>query len=354
MLKLIIKESEIRSYIRSLIKEAIETEAAVENPDDIAERNKMLAGQPYDRSKFPYGGKSFSLERERRAQLGLPPLKKPKGGVIPRFIDADGTDITPGNSPEAIADRLNQMKAAHRDKMRDRYIKKADKETFMANRNLDGNADTPIGKYDKYLGKVEQDPVIQRVLAMSPEERAAEAEKQRKNRIQRGMDANREIRSKISKSSPLGIPSNREFFVNRIAELKKKQAALGEHCDANDAQWRSLDYIINDTKRILNKWFGGYQDDTSFTDADDEFVKSALNDIDAEKMSRDFSDEYGENVVDPSSFETNAEETPSNSNIETDSDNYEPLDDETPKKKKKKHNFDDAEEMGYFDDIDNW
>lgn len=348
MANMYIKESAIRQYVRSLIREAIEAEAA-SDPADLEEREKMLAGKPYDRSKFPNGGKSIALERQRRAELGLPPIRKPKGGVVPSLIDANGNDITPENSPEAIQARLNGRVADHREKMAKRFIKKSDRER-MAQRLGLSDEEAKNLKFDSYANNVDADSFTQRMLAMSPVERAEEAEKIRRNEIERGMTKNADFLKRTNGLSRRGVSyPTKEELEQRVLDLKAKQAALGPHCDANDYKWKNYDYIIKDTQRIINKYYNN-KDVAPSSDAADDIVKDALNDIDNDnRFSEDGALEMGDKYVDPSAFTANSGLQSSKE------DDYEPLDsyDHQKRKKGKRDKFDDMSDMGFFDDDDN-
>lgn len=332
MARITIKESVIRNYVRSLIRESIEAEA-VEDPRDLEEREKMLAGKSYNRTFFPDGGKSLSLERQRRAQLGLPPLRKPMGGVKPILIDGNGNDITPENSPEAIQARIEGRVKDHAQKMAKRFVKKADRENLGKVRGLSDKEAANL-KIDKYANDVESDPYTQRMLSMSPEERAKEADRIRRDRIARGRASNAVISKMVSDLGRrgLGYPTKEELL-QHIERLKVEQKELGPRCPANEDGWKRYDYLIKDACNILNKY---YNNKDASSDVADEIVNDALNDIDNDERFRQYGHaQMGDDYVDSSNIATNVPE-----------DDFEPLDYE------EKDKFDELGDMGLFDDDD--
>ena len=226
MSRIIIKESDIRKYVRSLIVEAYEVEA-VEDPEDVAERNKMLSGQSYNRRKFPNGGKSFKLEREYRNKMGYPPLRKPSGGVVPYLIDADGNDITPENKADATEYKKGKRKEKKNDYNRGRYTKKADKEYMSKGQHLTGD---------------EQ-------LALSPEEREDYREKVRRDNIAKNMDDNDKRRKSMNSNS---IPSVKKNYDNED-EYGKFRWSDGIDAKGNPTRYKEYDFNANDSIENLRK-----------------------------------------------------------------------------------------------------
>lgn len=341
MAKIYLKESEIRRYVRTLIREAMETEAA-KDPEDIAEREKMLAGQQYDRSKFPLGGQSLKIEREYRNSRNLPPLKKPKGGVIPRIIGADGNDLTPENSPEAIQQVLRQRVKNNVINNAKRYIKVGDREEFAKNHDIDSD-DAMNVTHDIFANNVDNDPVTQKWLAMTPDEREAESKRIRQERNRQSSERNIDIIKQISDAGRRAIKyPTKEELEQKIETLKAKRDALEDN-DLNRYDRAVYDHIINDTQRIINKYYNGI-DTYNSSDAADDIVKYAMDDIDSDSRYNELAADQGENYVDPSEFEPKNEPQIDKDNKEND--NYEPLD--VVGRKTKKTNFDDAREMGMF------
>lgn len=321
MSRIKIKESEIRRYVRSLIREAYEVEA-VEDPADVAERNKMLAGQPYDRRKFPDWGKSFSVEREYRKKMGYPVLTKPHGGVRPYLIDANGNDVTPENQPDAIAYELERRKRDKNSYNKGRYTKLDHKKYMEQGKLLTGD---------------EQ-------LALSPEELDRYKEGIRKSGIERNMANNAKNREKYNDWKASFERGGRRFTANElvahIKDLKEKQKALGPHCEENDKKWRNYDYIIKDTQRILNSMYGG-EEQTSNDQDDLDFIEDGGT---YQGSPEDMDDNFVPFDSIPISVKNdNADDT------------YEPLDDNGGRRNRRGR-MKDAEDMGYFssdDDFDN-
>lgn len=279
MTKMIIKESEIRSYVRSLIREAMEVEAA-KDPEDIAEREKMLAGKQYDRSKFPKGGQSLKMEREYRAKMGFPPLRKPHGGVIPRIIGADGSDLTPENTPDDIQRELAKRAQHHRD---DRRI-----------------AHTPLN--------VQSDPIAQEIAkidweSLTPAERKAESDRIRYMRVHQNDEKNAEIARQISdRTRNGGGRASKAELAQRIRQLKDRIAKLSVN-DLNQKKVDHLKYILKDTRRIyrerfLNGKVGKYDDD--------DIVKKALADSSVGAAANaDMEGQFKNDLINPDDVETN-------------------------------------------------
>lgn len=348
---MIIKESEIRNYVRGLIREALESEGREvlitpeERAADLAEREKMLAGLPYDRSKFPYRGKSDYIERQLRIDRGLPPIRRPKGGVIPRLIDGDGNDVTPENSPEEIAARLEGRKTDHREKMGKRFIKKADRKSIVNGRNLSDDEAEKL-TVDKFANDAENDPWTQKWFAMTPEEQEAERERIRRERNQKGIDNNAALRREWQNNQVRPeSPKTRQDLLDRLAEFKKKQTALGPHCQANDKKWKYYESFIKDTQRIIDRYYGGKKikkksnDEENSVKYDDEMLNGILaSGPDAATMASEIGDKY----IDPYSFRTNVNDVDKNEHEEEEEDRGGNSD------------FDGAIEMGLFNDDDDY
>lgn len=315
MTKMIIKESEIRNYVRSLIREAMEVEAA-KDPEDIAEREKMLAGKQYDRSKFPKGGQSLKMEREYRAKMGFPPLKKPHGGVIPRIIGADGSDLTPENTPDGIQRELEKRVQHHRD---DRRI-----------------AHTPLN--------VQSDPVAQEITKidwenLTPAERKAESERIRYMRVHQNDEKNAEIARQISdRARNGGGLASRAELAQRIQQLKDRIAELSVN-DLNQTKVDNLKYVLKDTERIYRERF---LDGKVGKDDTDDIVKQALADSSlGDAANADMEGQFKNDLINPDDFEKNKGKE--------EQDRVEPLDD---RRGSKSRDFDEFKDFfGDDDDI---
>lgn len=352
MAKFVIKESVLKNYISSIIRETIETESrGKQDPQVQIELDKMLSGQTYNRGVFPTGGKAFQIEMNYRKERGLPPLRKPKGGIVPYLIDGDGNDITPENSPDQIAHRLNMRGDAHRETERLRHVDKGNREErqqMHANLGLDG-ADN--GSTNAVNG---EDVYTQRWLNMTPEERAEQREKilqMRKNDSAAKLDNYRREVGKLSNRG-LELPSA-EHLKQRIVDLKARQAALGPHTDANDYDWKRYDYIIKDTQKILSKYFDNVDIDAMKDDVVDAMVADADKDIENDSKFAEEAAALGDDYVAPST-KFKGQEDIQPIDTATDNDEEEDDDDDAISKygKKYKRDFKAAQDMGLFDNLD--
>lgn len=355
MAKTVIKESEIKNYIHSLLNEAINNEVRVSDPRDVEEREKMLAGQPYDRSYFQKNGKSWNLEREYRKQHRYPELRKPKGGVIPRLIGANGEDLTPENKPEAIEASMEAAKERNRENTGNKYIKKQDREEF-AQRNDINPEDAMNTAKDAFANNPEKSPEAQRWMNMSDEEKAAERERLRKERIQASIDSLSKTQAQMKdlQSRPgTKFPTRRELE-QKIEKLKAERDSLEDN-QLNQDAIRELDKFIKDKQTILNKYYG----DKYYDDEDPEIDRMRDDADNIAKMN-------AQDGINPYEYETPDGENDSEDDEENTIDGGDDSEEEDEydntlddiigggRGKRKRSNFDNAREMGFYDNDDDY
>lgn len=390
MAKYIIKESEIRSYVRGLIKESIEAEGLTPQDDEkyynnfmgyinnggrlnkrtidsfghtFPELTKMVNGKGYNRADWNdwRNAATFpaAVERHYRRMMGYTPFdKKSLNGVVPYLIDSNGNDISPENSEEGREARAQQKVDNHRKKEGNKFVRKANIESWAKAQGMndeeiaeliasgkpvkDKNANLHSGDND--LGKALQDPNFKKWFDMSDEEKEAERERIRQERIQQSVDRNADIIRQISDAGRRVVKyPTKEELEQKIANLKAKRDALEDN-DLNRYNRNMYDYIIKDTQRIINRYYNGIDDDGS-SDAADDIVYDALNDIDNDDNYKGLAAENGMEEVDPSQFETDDEaeytKTPKPNNAAEPSSAID---------LNKRRNFDNAREMGMFGD----
>ena len=336
-----IKESEIRQYVRSLIREAIESEGRKEDPINTRELEKMRRGEDFNFGIMGNGArkKVYKFFREN----GIPFPTKPKGGNPITIINgATGEDKTPSNTEDAIFDKHEAQRQTYNQTRLDRYHEKKNKDKIdkmhqivnepLPNNKTDDNLiknaeiDKPTKKTRKTL---DNDAYTQTWLSMSDEEKEDMRNKIRRNRQKENSAENDKIRGALQRSVSSGYPSPQELK-QQIIDLKNKQSMLGQHNDINDKKWKEYDFLIKDREKILNKYYGGHEP-TSDDEYADEVVNSALAD--------DLSDE---------------EEFQNIDNCQKD-DDYIPIDsidfeEDSDKKRRNQALYD----MGFYDDDDDW
>lgn len=280
MARILIKESEIRQYIRQLL-----TEKQVASSEDMEQRQRMLNGLSYDRSVFAYTSKM--AEKRFREENNLPPLRKPHGGVVPRIISSledGGVDITPENHHSEISYRVQSRSNDNVNNTRERMRQSRFEKT---------NGD----KSDEFDWE-----------NASVEEREAESQRIRDERKAQQSADNKRYHEMNAYNLPNGKTSTSDMLIQRIQNLRDKQEELGPHCDANDKKWREYEYLINDTMKILKNSYGISDDDKT-----DAIVKSTLNDIDSDERfdtigQEEFGDKYIKKDITSKGAEENDED----------------------------------------------
>lgn len=337
MAKIVIKESEIRQYVRSLIKESLDVEARGEiDPRSKEEYDKMMNGEPYTRRYWPQGSKYQKLERERRAELGLPPIprrNKFAGELLD--VNADGSFADYDDWVRRGEEGKAASKVKDRENIASLRIKAGDRERLAQKYNL------PLDVVKNFTYYTQLENFINN---MSDEDREMYDDVLAKQAEEANVDTRTpeqiEYDNKIASMTPaqyddyVGIHTSdksKEGLERRIAELKAKQEALGPHCDANDYLWRNYEYVIKDTKRILNDMYGKGK----YVNNDDDDFDDYVNSLDIYQPTED---EMGDGYISNDSF---GEE-----------DNSENIDDYQKKQKRmrRENNFNDS----LFDDEDDW
>lgn len=180
-----------------------------------------------------------------------------------------------------VSDRRSAAADDHRKKARERarglssnavadnQITKNVMNNFNNDSVSDGGNTEPIDNVKDEYGE--------RWLNMSDDEREA-LKKEIINARKAKQASNVERYREMDRNSTLsGFPTADEIR-DRIAMLKDKQAALGNHNDVNDKKWREYDFLIKDCQKILNKYYGGETPTDSNDEMADEIVKNALAD----------------------------------------------------------------------------
>lgn len=362
MSRIVIRESEIRQYVRHLLRESIEAEGAAPSqgkidrwlqmsPEeieaweptssrddalDIKNRKLMLLGQDYDRK--PFGNLSKGIEKayrqmkgyppiigvsgrgaaaareeiEKCRQQGIEPIIEKNGYTVSRISGENGADISTENTEDAIAQRQEMRRQDHTQKMANRNVRVGDREDRARNREIVlGNSDNSENdSIDKFANNAEGDATTQEWLSMTPEEKAAKAKAIRDDLKSRQSEKNKELQNlaSILGRRPVVTPTKEELEQG-IRDLKAKRDALEDN-DLNQDAIDRYNYLIRDKERILRQYHGGLSDDTDANSIYDDMVGDAMSDI------NNFSDEQvaglkdelsndgsGQEYIDPSKFE---------------------------------------------------
>lgn len=338
MARTIIKESELRKYIRSIIREAIEDEARKASPETENELNKMIRGEDFNYGLL--GTTARQKVRDYFKSKGLTIPTKPKGGIPPRIINGTtGEDKTPENSPKALAMTMQRKKNEKKKYDASRHYEKKNKDEYdemnkLVNEPSDGNMDngqTP----NTDTSSLDKDQYTQNWLNMSDDEKSAMRDKIRQNRQDKRDSELLHYRDELNKRRPVAFPTPQEIK-REIVDLKAKQAQLGQHNDINDRKWKEYDYLIRDREKILNKYYGGGEKDSN-DELADEIVNNALkDDLSGEE---EFKDNYGIEKTKPQ-------------DQEQDEVQYDDFDDDIFGRNKKKRDYDELKSMGFYNDDD--
>lgn len=334
MARIVIKESEIRNYVRSLIREArkqIDFAPDIQNGTFDLEKTEMMPGSRRWLNDF---FKSKGIPKPRKAQ---------GEGAPNRIIDYKTGELVNGDEiNQFVSDRRSAAADDHRKKARERarglssnavadnQITKDAMNNFNNDSISDGDNAEPVDSIKDEYGE--------KWLNMSDDEREAlkkDIINARKAKQASDVDRYREMgRNSISSGFP-----NADEIRDRIAMLKDKQAALGNHNDINDKKWREYDFLIKDCQKILNKYYGGETPTDSNDEMADEIVKNAL--ADDLSSAEEFAD-TDPNAITPN--KTKQEKEPS--------EDYDPLDNALfGRSKKKQRGYDDLSDF-YGDDDD--
>lgn len=300
MSKILLKESEIRSYVRSLIREAMEMEGHASpktiqrwinaTPEEIAswkpERNqdpyefadlqRMALRQPYSRRHLAQAARD--IEDAWRIHNGLESLKTltgPDGKRLRKIdsIDADGNPVFGSKTPE-------ERKAAHREiaKMSKREADAKKKEIRKAEREAQNAQQERVAQQEREAREEAEmiqwcqengiDPTSPQSKEMYAEHIAEEA---RQFYYEHGMDE-----------------FSADALNRRIAWLKNKIAETEFSSDTWDQKvCDSCEKALKDVKRILKQNFG--EDGKQLTNVD----KNSINNDPTMNMSNDELDALG-------------------------------------------------------------
>lgn len=324
MSRIIIKESEIRNYVRSLIAEArkeINFEPEVENGVFDLDKAEMQPGSRRWLSNF---FKSKGLNKPR----------KPQGDKVPsRMIDINTGEL-------ANSDEINKFLSDRRASAEDIYRTKA-REKARSKRLGASDDSKDIRSYIDSLDGDPNDDYTQKWLRMSDKEKAAARDDIRQRRINRGVEDMK--RYQTMDKQPVAYrgtkAERKEALINKIKYLKNKQAAMGARNDINDSDWKYYDMLIKDSENILRKY---YNDDkigkkNPNNDNTDDIVKNAFRD--------DLSTAPEFSETDVNAIDTNRG-TEENEPID------EPQYDDDFGRSKKKRDFNDLRAMGFYNDDD--
>lgn len=328
MAKYYIKESEIRNYVRSLIREMALKKVRMDGTEI---PNALNSDGTFDMDNCPIK----DVERWRQAvkdffnKKGLKPPRKPKqreNTIAPhRIIDFNTGDLVNSDEINSYVARNKSLAA------RDNASNEAQR---YRNRKLDNSEDSAdIKNMMNNVSSEEGDSYAEKWLNMSDDEREAARNEIINMRKAKSLAKNAELRKNLSKVSPLRR-SNAEELRQEISDLKAKQSALGYHNDINDSKWKEYDRLIKDREKILNRFFGGVNSTDLSDETTDELVKQGL--ADDLSSAEEFQD-------------TNVSDVPTN--VDTPFED-EPIDYEEDNRNKKERDWGALKDMGFFDDED--
>lgn len=279
---MVLKESQIRKYIRSLIREALETEHRLPSEESRAEIEKMESGKPYDRTNFA----PAALRREKayREQMGYPSISdwennkkqsfkdqtgKTLGAINVSTVGADGnpTSVVMGHKKMHVSvddmfktreEYLTSRAAEYGKRSANRYLNVADRKAKADERGVDYKQ---INSMDSTINNADKDPKTRIWLNMTVDERERIADKIRRKRMDKQFQKNDEIRKSISKNSPGRFEDleNTKSMIDRVNMLKTKRDELhrklgGKETDLNRREWTKYDHVIKDNVRILDDY----------------------------------------------------------------------------------------------------
>lgn len=347
MARFVIKESEIRNYVRSLIREAGRKKIDF-HPDLV---NGAFA---LEKELCKPGGERWVEDFFN--EKGVKKPTKPRFKNTPyRMIDYNTGELANADEMNDFVDAMRKKgKISHKDKVADNWHNsKMDKsDDAQANRDAMKNFASQDDDSEEELVDVNDIPVVdddevddeytQKWLALSNDDRmAASKEVINARKAKQAADVERYRQMENDLPRYASYPSPDEIR-DRIAMLKDKQAALGDHNMVTDKKWREYDYLIKDCEKILNKYYGGVNPTDSSDEMADEVVKNSL--ADDLSSAEEFKD------TDFNAFATN--QSPKQTY-----DDYDSIDDETEDdddNRSHKRDFKDAERNGFFNYDDDW
>lgn len=256
-----IRESEIRSYVRSLIREALEAEGYA--PEHQKEIDKMKRGEV-----FNYGNLGSGARADARAYM-----KANFGSVVQPLLPGvrsytlidpkTGLDADPEHTPDALKAAAEAKKVKRRNQSRMIMHDRRHKSEQQVNR------DDAFGE-DSNLSSAEY---FKNFNNASDDEKAELRNNIRQSRQRRNTANVAKYQDILSHHGSLGFPSPEELK-QQILNLNKKKEELGPHNDLNDEKYKEYDRLIKDRKHILNKYYSGNYS----LDSNDEMADAVVND----------------------------------------------------------------------------
>lgn len=338
MAKIQIKESDIRNYVRALIREARKTSI-----ETTTELEKMKNGQNFDLDNLEKSKAGRDAAKDFFAAKGIKKPRKPiekasKGLYSPhRIINFETGDLENAQELADFSERLRSIGYnQHRQRIGQNYRNRRDdkldntqsRRDLILSLGLGNDAELEDGVSDKYTNKW---------LRMSDDEKAAARQAIRDREKQQRQEEYDQIRQSLKSVQPFHVP-NAEELRQRLSDLRDKKAALGPHNNLNDRKWREYDYLIKDTQNILRTYYKSSKVDKDSSDPmADEIVNNALSDdLSTEEEFKDFNFNQ---------FEKNKK---------AEKEDNELLDDDDWGRSKKKRNFDDNRDFFDLDDEYGW
>jgi hypothetical protein len=252
MAKYIIKESEIRNYVRSLIREG---RKAIDFQPEIKNGTFNL-----DKTILQDGSRRWLADFFKSKGVKKP--VKPTGLNTPdRIIDINtGELVNKDEIDQFIANKRAVAAELHRNNMRrakqGKTLAKTDDslftKSFVNNIKQDGSEKSSYDERDAI------DDYTKKWLNMSDEERAAARDhimNSRKQRQLRDNEARRQRDNTPQTSRYTSLGTEKTLKAN-IAKLEQKLKELGHRTDINARYWDDYTKVLNNNKRILNMYYG--------------------------------------------------------------------------------------------------
>jgi tRNA splicing endonuclease len=296
MARIVIKESEIRQYVRSLIREARKSlgyHPTIENGTFNLDKELTMPGA---RSFFAnYFDKDHPAPRKVRGD-----------GVPDRIINFNTKELANKQEIDQFLANRRLDAAAHRNEMeKARYFGKKlmNSEDGQSDRNIalshlndvDIDTDANDDGEDAWLNN---DDYTKRMLALSVEEREALAQQIIRQRVaDQAAKADQEAKARRDALPQTWNVPTEKSTREHLRDLEQQLEALGPRNDINDKKYRELEYIIKKTKQQLNQFYKGRKLNRKQDDID-KITQDALN--------VDLSNEEEFKDVDPHSIETDS------------------------------------------------
>lgn len=334
MARIVIKESEIRQYVRSLIREArksLDYHPTVENGTFNLDKELTMPGA---RAFF---ANYFDKDH--------PAPRKVRGNCVPdRIINFNTKELA--NKQEIdkfIADRRLDAEAHRNEKEKAKHFAKKlmNSEDAQNDRNIalshlnDVDIDTYANDDDEDAW-LSNDDYTKRMMALSVEEREALAQQIIRQRVaDQAAKADQEAKARRDALPQTWAVPTEKSTREHLRDLEQRLEALGPRNDINDKKYRELEYIIKKTKQQLNQFHKGRKLKRVQDDDIDKMTQDALN--------VDLSNEEEFKDVDPNSIETDSSD-----------EMYIPYElqprDDDDNNRSHYRNFKDLEKNGFFSD----